>query len=786
MNHLLYGHNTDPRIVAVHQKDDTTMRVYFREEDRIRHEDAQFFPFFFLEDDRYMDGFTRKHWVKRLDGTSFYQHLCVFEEWGAMWEAVRFVLDNFNRKAVNKVESYHELDALFLYPDPVAQYLMQSGRTLFKEMAFEELYRLQLDIETYASGPRRFSNASRPGDRIILIALSDNRGWKHLIDGKKLNEREMLEELLHTIKEKDPDVIEGHNIYNFDLPYILRRSELHDLSLTIGRDGSAPRSFDTRTSFAERSFEYTLVDIAGRHVVDTLILVQSYDTVKRNMESHGLKYAAQYFGFAEPNRTYIKGDKISWHWDHDVKPLMDYALDDVDETRHLSEHLSISSFYLAQMLPFNYSQVVRMGSAGKIESLLVREYLREKHAIPKPSDGAQTTGGYTDVFLTGVAGPILHADVESLYPSIMINKGVSPATDVRNVFGRLLKDLTSMRLNAKRKLKSVKDPDELSRLDAMQSSFKILINSFYGYLGYSRGLFNDFAQADVVTRTGQEMLRQMIASIESAGGTVVEVDTDGIFFVPPPDVRGEQEEERFVDQLSRQMPAGITVALSGRYRKILSYKMKNYALLDYENRLQVKGSSLISRSMERFGRDYIRQCIERIFNADIAGLHKLYVDFCNKILNHQLEPRDFGRSESIKDTLADYTRDVESGRRNRSAAYEVAAATARAFKPGDRVTYYITGTDPNPRSFENCKPVEDWDPNFPDENTQFYLKRLDEFSEKFAPFFLPKDFRAVYSQDDLFPFDPAGIELLTAAVRDSEEGTEARVPADAAAQSDEL
>ena len=47
-----------------------------------------------------------------------------------------------------------------------------------------------------------------------------------------------------------------------------------------------------------------------------------------------------------------------------------------------------------------------------------------------------------------------------------------------------------------------KDPNAQRYYDALQATFKILINSFYGYLGFSMGHFNDFAQADRVTRTG--------------------------------------------------------------------------------------------------------------------------------------------------------------------------------------------------------------------------------------------------------------------------------------------
>ncbi len=389
MNPLPFGHNIDERIVAVQQKDDSTMRVYFRESSGVRYQDEQFYPFVLLANKESIDGLAPKHWVKKLEGEAFYQYVCAFEGWSTMWEAIRFVLDRHNRTALTKVANYNDLDIVHTYSDPVSQYLLQTGRTLSKGMTLDDVHRLQLDIETYASSGYRSSNANRPGDRIILIALSDNRGWQHLIDGKKLTEKEMLENLVRIISDKDPDVIEGHNIYSFDLPYILKRCELNSVAFTVGRDGSAPKSFDARTPSLERPFEYGATDIAGRHIIDTLLLVQNYDMAKRDMESYGLKYAAQYFGFAAPNRTYMKGDRISWHWDHDVRPLMNYALDDVTETRSLSELLSGTSFYLTQMLPFNYSQVVRMGSASKIESLMVREYLRQKHSIPKPAEGIQ-------------------------------------------------------------------------------------------------------------------------------------------------------------------------------------------------------------------------------------------------------------------------------------------------------------------------------------------------------------------------------------------------------------
>jgi len=360
-----------------------------------------------------------------------------------------------------------------------------------------------------------------------------------------------------------------------------------------------------------------------------------------------------------------------------------------------------------------------------------------------------------------VVGPIVHADVASLYPSIMISNAISPAKDVLGIFTTLLDELTSQRLALKQQARSATDPIERSRLDARQSSLKILINSFYGYLGYGRALFNDYEQADVVTTTGQEILRGIIAAIREQGGTVVEVDTDGVFFVPPATCTEEEEERSFVRSIALTLPSRISLELDGRYRRMLSYRKKNYALLGYDDRLLMKGSSLISRSIERFGRTFVRQCVERILNNDIDGLHRVYVATANALQTHEMSVSEFARVETLKDSIDTYEREVGAGQRNKSAAYEVARKSDRPLRPGDRVVYYITGTDPGVRGFERCKPASEWDPHFPDENVAYYLKRLDEFAQKFKDFFDPKDFARIFATDGLFPFSADGIALVT-------------------------
>ncbi|MCS3676372.1 DNA polymerase elongation subunit (family B) [Salinibacter ruber] len=763
----LFGKDPMPRLVDVHPMMDrpsdepARVRVYQRSEDfaSIHEQEDTFFPFFFLSDfsllaDRYRNGDV--HTATPLNGDNFYQYLLTFETWSDYWDALRQV--------EHRSDSDQQApDELYRVGSPAQQYLMQTGRSCLLGMTLDDLHRLQLDIEVYSEGS--FPNADRPDDKVIIVALSDNRGWDevlHLRDG--IGEEQLLQELVYVLQERDPDVIEGHNIFEFDLAYLLDRCALHGVDFAIGRDGSVPRTYDSSMRFAERTVDYPAVDIVGRHVIDTYFQVMSFDVFSRDLPDYSLKTAARYFDLAPEERTYIEGTEIAKAWRTDRATLLEYALDDVIETKRLAGHLSGSTFYLAQMLPMTYGSSARRGPAGKIESLFVREYLRRRHALPRSEWGSQSMGGYTDIFITGVLGPIVYADVESLYPSIMLNYDVQPSGDTLDLFPQLLERLTDLRLETKEDMRNAEDEEVRSELDARQSSYKVLINSFYGLLGFGLSAFNDFEEADRVARTGQQILRQLIDEIRARGGTVIEVDTDGVLFVPPEDVRGEQAEIDYTVNLTEAMPEGIRVGFDGRFKKMLSYKKKNYALLTYDDELKFKGSSLISRSNEPFGRDFVRKAIRRLLGHDVAGLHELYVDTRDKIVNSDWEGVErFARTETLKDTLEQYEADVEAGQRPRAATYELAkekqSRTGKPVKKGDRITYYITGDDATVTAFKHCRRAEEWDPEAPDENTAYYLKRLDEFASKFEPFFDEADFRLVFSPEDLFGFSADGIEI---------------------------
>jgi len=765
---VLYGHNSGRSVVAVQQLNEATVRIYKRVNGKIVHEDAPFFPFFFLSSEAVIGGFTRHHWIKELTGGNEYRYLVAFSRWNDMWDAIRFVLTNHNKTALKRIGHYTELDAILLKPDPVTQFLLQSGITLFKGMSFHDLRRMQISMHAHAKANRP-SDPRKTEDRILVIALTDNNGWHEALDARKLSEPDMLRAFVQIVTERDPDVLEGHALFDNTLPYLARRAELYSVDLALGRDGSSLHSYSPRGAMTERDFERGLFEAAGRHFIDTRILAHSYDTSKRILESYSLRSLAQHFGFASRERITLPQDRIAALWADQPDLLIQHARQEAKEILLLSNRLSPSLFYLCQMCPLAFGTMTRSGSASKIELLLLREYIRRKYSVPRARVGAQTTGAYTDVFLTGILPTVLYADIESLYPSIMLNRAIEPVTDELGVFQTLLRELTTRRLEEKRAVQSSSDPEDKANHDSLQSSLKILINSFYGYLGYPRGLFNDYNQADEVARAGQELLKDIIKQVELHNGQVIEVDTDGFFALAPDNVIGEEQEAIFVEKISSSLPEGIRLLHAGRYKKMLSYKKKNYALLDYEDRLTIRGSSLTSRSLERFARNFIQLSINCLLQEDLLGLHNLYVSFVKEIENHRWEAADFSRTDTIRDTFETYESEIKENKRKPAAAYEVARRSGLVLKPGDRVSYYVTGTQSGVKIAENSRLSLEWDPNFPDENTAYYLDRLNESAKKFEVFFEPHDFKKVFSTEDLFGFTADGIQLVSQRVAFPEE-----------------
>ncbi len=313
----------------------------------------------------------------------------------------------------------------------------------------------------------------------------------------------------------------------------------------------------------------------------------------------------------------------------------------------------------------------------------------------------------------------------------MLSRGLKPAQDELQVFLPLLRDLRTFRIEAKRLAQQAPTSEARSHFQALQTTFKILINSFYGYLGTSFSNFADFEAAAEITETGRTLLKQMINWLKARGSQVIEIDTDGIYFVPPPDVSGEAQEKALVEALARTLPTGIEVECDGHYEAMLSHKMKNYALLSSDNKLIIKGSGLRSRGLERFQREFLREFICRLLKDQAETVPALLEETLDKIERHQFDISDLCKTEALSESVENYLQKTEGKKRNLSALYELALRSEQRVQPGDQLSYYVTGTSKKVKVYENCRLASQWDRHHPDENVAYYKAKLEELYEKF-------------------------------------------------------
>ena len=710
-NTMLFGADPTPRIVAIELGETGTVIVYRREKDGSTIADVEpFHPFVWADSDVVDLGIE----TEKLRGDLKYGWLITVDSWKELI-ALRNGLKNSRRD-------------FFAFTDPVQHYLTATGRTLFKDLPFEELKRMQIEVLSVAG-------IDEPGDKdhVMSIALSDNTGWEELliVDPKDIEQSELgaLKRLTSLVKERDPDVIEGHNLFRFDLPYLVARSKKGKTKLDWGRSDGFLRSRPSRLQIAEKTIDYPKFTVGGRHFVDTFLLAQFYDVGMRSLAGFERTDVAGHFDLCDNDEiSALTGKELQRAYMDDTDTFHRRALCGVRETRALSDLLSPSYFIQAQIFPYNYQDVIVRGNATRINALFLREYFRQRHSIPELPMARAFEGGYTDIFFTGVARNVWHCDITSLYPSVILQFDCFPATDQLQIFRHLITDVRAFRLEAKAEMRAEKDPARQHHLQALQNTFKILLNSFYGYLGFAQGHFADFDAAARVTQIGRDLLKKMIDWLGEHGAQVIEVDTDGIYFVPP--VKVAIDELR--DDLAKKLPEGIEVEFDEQLEAMFSYKAKNYALLTKDGDVIIKGGALKSRGLEKFQRVFLEEMIKLIMQGKPEAIVDLRNEFERKIRNREWKIDMLIKTDTLQDSLDKYRAKIASSARNRAAAYELALASGRNYKPGDQISYYIKATPKKVPAYEAAKPASEFDPENRDENVDYYVAKLDELMKKFG------------------------------------------------------
>jgi DNA polymerase elongation subunit (family B) len=370
-------------------------------------------------------------------------------------------------------------------------------------------------------------------------------------------------------------------------------------------------------------------------------------------------------------------------------------------------------------------------------------------ALPahEEGDGTVHTGAALHLFAVGVAHRVVKADVASLYPSLMRAYRIGPSRDHLGAMLALVDRLVEQRLFAKASARAAPAGSaERHMHDSMSLAMKLVVNSAYGYLAAGGGLtrFADVHAANEVTRRGRETLELMCRELAVRGVTLLEADTDGVYFAVP-STWTEDDERRVVAEVAEFLPPLVQLEFDGRYAAMLSHEPKNYALLGYDGTLVLRGVAFRSSRAEPFGERFLRRAIELLLVDDVEGVRDVYLATRDAIIKRELPTHDVSSRVRLTKSPAEY---METRTERRELTYEAMLATGRThWSVGDRVRVYRTrtgsgGVVTDPTESEAQPDARDYD-------VDHYVRLLhDTFASRLARAFDPGDFATVFAEPE--------------------------------------
>lgn len=488
-----------------------------------------------------------------------------------------------------KNETPKTQDKEFLAVNPIEQYMMSTGRRMFKGYeGYDELKRMLFDLETQGLNPKIHA--------IDQIGIRTNKGFEKVLsiegegEEKKKNELAAIEEMIQIIAEEQPDIIAGHNSEKFDWQFIIIRCEilgtsLEDITLKYFRHPIVKKNKETVLKLGGEVEYYYPTVFWGFNILDSLHAVRRAQAIDSSMKSANLKYVTKYLELNKNNRVYVPGNHIGEIWmdkeynyafnntngdwynvnGKEIKEGYElttgryiverYLLDDIWETDKVELALNEANFLVCKMLPTTFGRACTMGTAGIWKLIMLAWCYENNLGIPALGKSQRFTGGLSRLLKTGYVDRVVKLDYNSLYPSIMLTWNITNPLDISNSMLEMLnyvltnreyykdlkgefggkakaikKQLATFEGTEEEKRKLIAQMQEYNgeknKNDKKQLPLKILGNSIFGSYGAPHIFpFGNVQSSEKVTCIGRQCLRLMIHHFTKLGYTPIVGDS---------------------------------------------------------------------------------------------------------------------------------------------------------------------------------------------------------------------------------------------------------------------
>lgn len=508
---------------------------------------------------------------------------------------------------------------------------------------------LAFDIETYnplgkVSMPEKFP--------VVMIALY-GKNFRKVLTWKKFKtkmdelevldgEAEMIERFKEIIEEQAPDIITGYYSGGFDFPYLLKRAEKYKIKLDIGLDYSEISP--------TRGAKPNMQNIGLVHM-DVLPFIRRVISMKMNTDSFTLNAVAHELLGAK--KYEVDMEMFAEHWDDCTEELDTFArynLQDAKLTYELCEKILPNVIELVKLVGLTIFDINDMSFSQLVEWYLMRRTVEFNHAIPnKPGHKLieqrmyqRVKGAFVYEPTPGLYEDIAVFDFRSLYPTVIVAHNISPETlncdccekkdlvpledkelwfcrNKEGFFSSILKEILERRARVKSMMKSA-DPDKRVLLDARQYSLKILLNAFYGYLGFYAARWYSKDSARAVTAYARHYIHSVIDAAKKQGFKIIYGDTDSVFL----SLKGKNTEDalKFVDDINAKLPEDMELEYEGFYPRALFVQTKGteagakkrYAMISEDKNIVIKGFETVRRNWSFIAKDMQKEVIRIILD----------------------------------------------------------------------------------------------------------------------------------------------------------------------------
>lgn len=705
-NKLIYGKNPLERIVSIEISDDTA--TIFRElaDGSL---DIQKHPnrFWILGTKPFGPG-----WVK-LEGEQDFKYGKQFKEYKEWAEA---------KKSFPYKETYS-------ISNVVEQFQVKDGFTYYKGCKHNEISILSFDIETTGLDQNADS-------KIILISNTFRRLGKiqrRLFSYEDYeNCADMIDDWAQWVRDMDPSILCGHNIYAYDLPYLqFCYSKYNEGNIKLGRLDKPIyfNKFESKYRVdGSRDLHYQKCQVYGRELVDTMFLAYKYDSVEKKYESYGLKKIIAQEGLEKANRTFYDAGAIRHNYTNpeELEKIKKYAEEDGDDALALYDLMVAPTFYLTQSIPKPFQLVVESATGSQINSLLVRSYLQDRHSVAKADNlEEEKVEGGISFAVPGIYNNVFKIDIKSCYPSQILRfKLYEERKDPKAYYYHLVEHFTLQRFEYKKQMVATGD-NYWKNLDAMA---KIFINSSYGVANTSGLNYNSANIARKITMESRAIIDMSLRWASGFGynhwasrfyDAVGEKEADRVYLslpdealptkyshnyiIAPSDTDSisfckhdmspfsKEEIKTLLGEINEQSPDKVLWEDDGVYKTIIALKAKNYVLYSPEAKkpLKIKGSALKGSTKSEALKEFTKKFIELMaYTNDRQEMNSKLQELYNKYVEEAMNVTEIKRWSARKTLSSTMT---ESTRTNETKV--VKALEGSDYREGDRMFVFYRPDD---------------------------------------------------------------------------------------------